>query len=203
MYGGYTLSLPEQDQTLVPKKKLLAEIIGLLGGRVAEEIVFDDITSGAANDIERVTMLARNMVTRLGMSEALGPMVYGQKEELIFLGREISEQRDYSEAIAEKIDNEVRRVVNDAYTAAKGLINKYRKELDAIAGKLLEVETLSREEFDTALAYIREKGIPFGDAFDSVGKNSEPGIESGARGVAPTVYLFDPNKHLIEIRTYD
>ena len=148
MAAGYTLSLPEQDQTLMPRKKLLAELVGLLGGRAAEELVFDDITSGAANDIERVTQLARNMVTRLGMSEALGPMVYGQKEELIFLGREISEQRDYSESVAETIDQEVRTLVRSSHQQAISILKEYRDRLDAIAQKLLEVETISREEFE-------------------------------------------------------
>ncbi len=148
MAAGYTIALPMDDRTLMPRKKLLAEMVGLLGGRAAEEIVFDDITSGASNDIERVTKLARNMVTRLGMSSELGPMVYGQKEELIFLGREISEQRDYSEHVAEKIDQEVRELVNNAYTQAKELLTRYRTELDAIANRLLEVETLSRDEFE-------------------------------------------------------
>jgi cell division protease FtsH len=149
MAAGYTIALPIDDRTLTPRKKLIAEMIGLLGGRAAEEIVFDDITSGASNDIERVTQLARNMVTRLGMSNDLGPMVYGQKEELIFLGREISEQRDYSESVAEKIDKEVRTLVNDSYNQAKELLSKYRPQLDAIAKRLLEVETLSREEFES------------------------------------------------------
>lgn len=148
MAAGYTIALPMDDRTLMPRKKLIAEMVGLLGGRAAEEIVFDDITSGASNDIERVTQLARNMVTRLGMSNELGPMVYGQKEELIFLGREISEQRDYSESVAEKIDKEVRSLVNQAYTQAKELLTNYRSELDTVANRLLEVETLSREEFE-------------------------------------------------------
>lgn len=148
MAAGYTIALPMDDRTLMPRKKLISEMIGLLGGRAAEELVFDDITSGASNDIERVTQLARNMVTRLGMSAELGPMVYGQKEELIFLGREISEQRDYSESVAEKIDKEVRALVNDAYSQAKSILSKYRKELDDIANRLLEVETLNREEFE-------------------------------------------------------
>jgi cell division protease FtsH len=102
------------------------------------------------------------MVTRLGMSDELGPMVYGQKEELIFLGREISEQRDYSEAVAEKIDAEVRKVVNDAYTEAKRLILSYRKELDAVANRLLEVETLSRDEFEKIFPppYPKRSGTP-------------------------------------------
>jgi cell division protease FtsH len=148
MAGGYTMALPEEDRTLMPRKKFLADMIGLLGGRAAEEIVFDDITSGASNDIERVTQLARNMVTRLGMSEELGPMVYGQKEELIFLGREISEQRDYSEAVAEKIDKEVRRLVNEAYVQSRQILVEYREKLDEVAQRLLEVETISREEFE-------------------------------------------------------
>ncbi len=148
MAGGYTLALPEEDRTLMPRKKMLADLVGLLGGRAAEELVFDDITSGASNDIERVTQMARNMVTRLGMSEQLGPMVYGQKEELIFLGREISEQRDYSEAVAEQIDREVRRLVNEAYDRARAVIREHRDALDRVAQRLLEVETISRDEFE-------------------------------------------------------
>jgi cell division protease FtsH len=148
MAGGYTIMLPEEDRTLMPRKKLLADMVGLLGGRAAEEIAFDDITSGASNDLERVTRMARAMVTRLGMSDALGPMVYGQKEELIFLGREISEQRDYSEAVAQQIDKEVRRIVNEAYQTAKSIVLQYRDRLDAVAHRLIEVETLSREEFE-------------------------------------------------------
>ncbi len=148
MAGGYTLALPEEDRTLMGRKKLVAEMIGLMGGRAAEEIVFNDITSGASNDLERVTKMARAMVTRLGMSTDLGPMVYGQKEELIFLGREISEQRDYSEAVAEQIDKEVRSLVTDAYDRAKRILTQYRDMLDMVAHKLLEVETLSREDFE-------------------------------------------------------
>jgi cell division protease FtsH len=148
MAGGYTLALPEEDRTLMGRNKLIADMVGLMGGRAAEEIVFNDITSGASNDLERVTKMARAMVTRLGMSNDLGPMVYGQKEELIFLGREISEQRDYSEAVAEQIDKEVRLLVNEAYSKAKGILTQYRDILDAIAHRLLEVETLTRDDFE-------------------------------------------------------
>jgi cell division protease FtsH len=162
MAAGYTISLPNEDRTLMPRKKLLAEMIGALGGRAAEQLVFDDITSGAANDIERVTQLARSMVTRLGMSEELGPMVYGQKEELIFLGREISEQRDYSEAVAEVIDREVRLLVNDSFEKAKKLLVQYRDKLDEVAGRLLEVETINREEFESIFPppYPKKSGTP-------------------------------------------
>ncbi|OGO72155.1 MAG: cell division protein FtsH [Chloroflexi bacterium RBG_19FT_COMBO_56_12] len=148
MAGGYTLALPEDDRTLIGRRKLQAEMIGLLGGRAAEELVFNDITSGASNDLERVTHLARTMITRLGMSQVLGPMVYGKKEELIFLGREISEQRDYSEEVAEQIDQEVRKLIGDAYDRARQLLVQYRDKLDAVAERLLDVETLTREEFE-------------------------------------------------------
>ena len=147
MAAGYTIALPDNDRTLMSKKKMLADMVGLLGGRAAEELVFSDITSGAANDIEEVTKLARKMVTRLGMSPDLGPMVYGQKDELVFLGREIGEQRDYSEAVAEKIDTEVQKLVSLSYKNAKAVLTKYRTKLDEVANKLLESETLTREEF--------------------------------------------------------
>jgi len=162
MAGGYTLSLPTEDRILMPKKKMIAEMIGLMGGRAAEAVVFDDITSGASNDIERVTKLARTMVTRLGMSEKMGPMVYGQKEELIFLGREISEQRDYSESVAEQIDQEVQQLVADSYQKALEILKQYRVQLDAIAERLLEVETLSRDEFEKIFPPPEPKrtGIP-------------------------------------------
>jgi len=162
MAGGYTLALPEEDRTLVPRKKLIADMISLLGGRAAEELVFNDITSGASNDLERVTHMARTMVTRLGMSESLGPLVYGQKEELIFLGREISEQRDYSEAVAEQIDEEVRKLVNDAFKKAKSLLIQYRDKLDTLAERLLEVETVTREEFESIFPppFKKNSGTP-------------------------------------------
>jgi cell division protease FtsH len=148
MMGGFTMALPEEDRTLVARNKLKAEMAFMLGGRAAEELVFNDITSGASNDLERVTKVARNMVTRMGMSEELGPMVYGQKEELIFLGREISEQRDYSESIAERIDAEVRTLVQQAYDRARSVLTQYRSQLDAVAQKLIEVETIDRAEFE-------------------------------------------------------
>ena len=146
--GGLTWFRPDEDRLLYSRKKLLANMAYMLGGRVAEEIVFDDITSGASNDIEQVTRLARSMVTRLGMSSEMGPRVYGQKEEMVFLGREISEQRDYSEAVAEQIDAEVRKIVDDSYKLSRKLLKKYRKQLDAVAEKLLEVESLTRDEFE-------------------------------------------------------
>ncbi|MBL8076520.1 MAG: ATP-dependent zinc metalloprotease FtsH [Anaerolineales bacterium] len=146
--GGVTWFRPDEDRILMSRKKMMATLAMALGGRAAEELVFDDITSGASGDIEQVTRMARSMVTRLGMSVELGTMVYGQKEELIFLGREISEQRDYSEAIAEKIDMEVRKIVEESYKLAKTLVKKHRKQLELVAQKLLEVESINRDEFE-------------------------------------------------------
>jgi len=146
--GGYTLILPEQDRTLISRNKMMADMVSLLGGRAAEEIVFSDITSGASNDLERVTLLARKMVTRLGMSDELGPMVYGQKDEMVFLGKEFSEQRDYSESVAEKIDAEVKEMVTESYQKAKDLLIKYRDVLDELAALLLEEETVSDDQLD-------------------------------------------------------
>ncbi|HRQ22596.1 MAG TPA: ATP-dependent zinc metalloprotease FtsH [Anaerolineales bacterium] len=146
--GGVTWFRPDEDRILMSRKKMYATLAMALGGRAAEELIFDDITSGASNDIEQVTRMARAMVTRLGMSPELGNMTYGQKEEMIFLGREISEQRDYSEAVAEQIDHEVRKIVEEAYKTSKAVLKKYRKQLDLVAQKLLEVESLNREEFE-------------------------------------------------------
>ncbi len=160
--GGLTWNRPTDDRTLTSRKKMRAQLALFLGGRAAEQIVFDDITSGASNDLENVTKIARTMVTRLGMSDELGSMTYGQKEELIFLGREISEQRDYSEAVAEQIDHEVRKLVDDSYQQALTILKKYRKELDAVANKLLEVETLTREEFEKIFPppFPKKSGTP-------------------------------------------
>jgi cell division protease FtsH len=148
MAGGYTMPRATEDRTLESKKRLMAELVSLLGGRTSEELVFDDITSGASNDIERATEIARAMVTRLGMSPEMGPMVYGKKEEMAFLGREITQQRDYSDAVSEQIDVQVRSLVDEAHQRARQILTTYRDRLDAVAKRLLEIETLSQDEFE-------------------------------------------------------
>lgn len=147
MAGGYTMALPEEDRRLLSRAKFEDDLAFWLGGRAAEELVFGDVTTGAANDLERVTEVARAMVTRFGMSDKLGPMTFGQKEELVFLGKEIGEQRDYGEAVAQEIDEEVRRIVREAYERAKGVLTQYREQFERIAERLIEVETLEAEEF--------------------------------------------------------
>ncbi|KAA0278190.1 MAG: ATP-dependent zinc metalloprotease FtsH [Anaerolineales bacterium] len=160
--GGVTWFRPDEDRILMSRKKMIATLAMALGGRAAEELIFDDITSGASGDIEQVTRMARAMVTRLGMSSEMGTLAYGQKEELIFLGREISEQRDYSEAVAEQIDREVRKLVEDAYKQARATVKKYRKQLDAVARKLLEVESITRDEFEAIFPppFGKKSGTP-------------------------------------------
>ena len=183
MMGGFTMTLPQEDRTLAARNKLKAEMAAALGGRAAEELVFNDITSGAASDIERVTKLARSMVTRLGMSEELGPMIYGQKEELIFLGREISEQRDYSENVAQKIDIEVRRLVAEAHLRARQILIDFRPQLDAISGRLIEVETMDRGEFEELFGPRPEpkvSGTPLPLSSNSSGERAAEQIPSPA-----------------------
>ncbi len=156
---GYTMALPDEDRRLMGKAKFQDDLASMLGGRATEELVFEDVTTGAANDLERVTELARAMVTRYGMSDKLGPMTFGQKEELVFLGKEIGEQRDYSDAIAQEIDEEVRGIVHEAYERAKDVLIHHKEQLDRIAERLVEVETLESEEF-VALFEGRAKEEP-------------------------------------------
>jgi len=152
MAGGYTMPLPEEDRVYLRRSYLESQLSWLLGGHAAEAIVFEDLTTGSSNDLERATQMARKMITQYGMSESLGPQTFGQKEELIFLGREISEQRDYGEETACKIDSEVRNMIEKAYTLAKEIITKHRDKLDAIAQSLIEKETLDGEEFEAIFA---------------------------------------------------
>ncbi len=152
MAGGYVLSLPEGDKMFMRRAKFMDEMAGALGGRVSEEIMFGDVTTGASNDLDRVTSMARAMVTRYGMSEKLGPMTFGERDELIFLGREISEQRNYSEDVAELIDDEVRNIVEDAYVRAREVLSEHRDKLDVLAKVLMEKETIGREEFNALMS---------------------------------------------------
>jgi cell division protease FtsH len=145
MAGGYTLALPEEDRHINTKAYFEQRLAMALGGQVAEEIVFGEMSTGPSDDISKVTQLARAMVTRYGMSERLGPRTFGKKEELVFLGREISEQRDYSEKIAEEIDEEVRRIIDRAHENARKILTENRLKLDQIARRLIEIETLEGE----------------------------------------------------------
>ena len=149
---GYTMNLPEDDRYLQAKAKFEDDIAGTLAGRAAEQLVFGDITTGSSSDLEKATKLARSMVTQYGMSEVLGPRTFGQKEELVFLGREISEQRDYSEEVARQIDAEVKKIIDKAYERALAVLLDNRDKLDILARTLIERETVDGEELKALLA---------------------------------------------------
>ncbi len=149
---GYTMPLPEDDRYLMQRSKFEDELAGLLGGRAAEELIFNDITTGASNDLERATRLARKMVTEYGMSDKLGPLTFGHKEELVFLGREIGEQRNYSEEVAQAIDEEVRRLITEAHETALRILRENKDTLIGLAKRLIETETLEGTELEALIA---------------------------------------------------
>ncbi|MDD4607186.1 MAG: ATP-dependent zinc metalloprotease FtsH [Patescibacteria group bacterium] len=147
MAAGYTLTMPETDKSLKTRSEFVEELSVLLAGYATEKEILHELTTGATNDLSRATQLARNLVTQYGMSENLGPQTFGKKEEMIFLGKEIHEQRDYSEKIAEKIDQEVSQLIQTSYQTAKDLILKNKNILEAIVKQLLIKETLEKKEF--------------------------------------------------------
>ena len=147
MAGGYTMSLPEHDRSFRSKTQMEEEIIVLLGGRVAEKIVLDEISTGASNDIERATDLARSMVTRYGFSEKLGPIVYGHDNSEVFLGRDYSQGRNYSENVAAEIDGEIRELIDTSYENAKQILLSHRDQLDKVAHYLMEHEKIDGDDF--------------------------------------------------------
>src|SRR3982075_2662067 len=149
---GWTLSLPQEDKYLVSKQELKQQITGIMGGRAAEEIVFGDVTSGAEKDLPRVTQIARRMVTQWGMSEKLGTVTMGHKEELVFLGRDLGEQRNYSEEVAALIDEEIKSLIGEAYDKAKRILTEQRTKMDAVVERLKVEETLDAAQLDEILA---------------------------------------------------
>jgi cell division protease FtsH len=151
MAGGYTLILPEEDRYLNNRTKFEADLVTVLGGRAAEEVVFNRITTGASNDLERATELARKMIMEYGMSDDLGPMTYGEREEMVFLGRNIAEHRNYSETIARKIDSEVRQMIARAHSRAVETMTVHRQTLEELARQLMTKETLGEEEVNALL----------------------------------------------------
>jgi len=148
---GITISLPGEDKFLTTRAELLDTLAMTLGGRAAEEIVFDEITTGAANDLEKVTATAKQMVMRFGMSEKLGPRVFGHEHSQPFLGREFSAEPDYSDEIAREIDDEIRRVVESAHVQAKGILTEHQAGLEKLAEILVKRETIEREQFEALL----------------------------------------------------
>lgn len=150
--GGYTLKLPLEDKRLYNKSEFLADLAVLLAGHAIEQEIFNDVTTGASSDLRKATALARQIATEFGMSEKLGPRTFGNRDELVFLGRTISEQRDYGEKTAQTIDEEISRLIREAYEAARKIIKNNRERIERVAAVLLEKETLEREEFARLMA---------------------------------------------------
>jgi cell division protease FtsH len=151
MAGGFTRYLPPEDRNLMTRSQYQDMLAAALGGHVAEEMVLGEMTTGPQNDIEKATGIARRMVTQWGMSERMGPRTFGRKEEMVFLGREISEQRNYSEKVAEEIDEEVRRIIDKAYQTAKQVLSDHRDKLEEVVARILEEETIEGDDLNALL----------------------------------------------------
>jgi cell division protease FtsH len=149
---GYTMGLPTEDRYLQSKAEFEDKIAGMLGGNASERLIFGDTTTGSSNDIEKATTLARRMVTEFGMSEKLGPLAFGKRDELVFLGREIGEQRNYSDDVAKQIDEEVRAIIDKAYARAMDVLATHRDRLVQLAERLVAQETIERDEFEAMFA---------------------------------------------------
>src|SRR4051812_34105994 len=176
---GYTMALPTEDRYLQSKSEFEDKIAGLLGGNVSERMVFGDTTTGSSNDIEKATDLARRMVTEFGMSDKLGPLTFGKRDEMVFLGREIGEQRNYSDEIAKTIDEEVRAIVDRAFERASQVLETHRDRLDGLAKKLIAEETVDSEGFESLFADLPPKqdlhGLP--------PRRHEPPVEEAPTGL--------------------
>ncbi|OGM90553.1 cell division protein FtsH [Candidatus Wolfebacteria bacterium RIFCSPHIGHO2_01_FULL_48_22] len=157
--GGYTLKLPIEDRYLKTRKQFLADLAVTFGGYATEEIMFKDISTGASNDLSVASEITRKMVSKYGMSEKFGPITFGKTQELIFLGREISNEKNYSESVAAEIDKEVSSIIEKAYNAAKKIITKRKSALEAIAKELMKKETLERDDFDALIKQFKFKLI--------------------------------------------
>lgn len=151
--GGYTMMLPEEDRSYETKSYYLAQIRVALGGRAAEEIVFNEISSGASGDLQSVTRIARQMITRLGMSPKLGPMVFGEQQDQVFLGKSLGHERNYGDSVAELIDKEMHDIVSEAYADVLHMLHERLDTLNKMADALIEVETINRQQVDNLVKY--------------------------------------------------
>jgi cell division protease FtsH len=177
---GYTISLPTEDKFLTTRAELSDTMAMTLGGRAAEELVFSEVTTGASNDLEKVTATAKQMVMRFGMSEKLGPRVFGHEHSQPFLGREFSSEPDYSDDVAREIDGEIRRIVEEAHQVARDILGEHRKDLDYVSDVLMRRETIEREEFIQLLDGKREEDV-FGPDEPVVPQPAPPGPEAPQR----------------------
>ena len=150
--GGYTMYLPEKDRSYVTKSEMFEDIVSSLGSRVAEQLILDDISTGASNDLQQATNIARQMITKYGFSERLGPVVYGTSQEETFLGRDFGQGKGYSETTAAEIDGEMRDIIDEAYETCRRTLTEHIDQLHALAKALMEREKLNEQEFNTVMA---------------------------------------------------
>jgi len=182
MAGGYTRYLPPEDSYMQTRSFMEDMLSAMLGGHAAEEIVFSELTTGASDDLDKATDMARRMVTRYGMSRRLGPRTYGKREELVFLGRDISETRNYSDATALAIDEEISEIIARAHRTARELIMKHRTKVDEIAKRLIHDETLDSEAFNAMF-----DGVPT----EIIDVDTDPASQNGHYTPEPTAMLGD------------
>ncbi|RLT36746.1 MAG: cell division protein FtsH, partial [Chloroflexi bacterium] len=181
MAGGFTRSLPQDDRRLQDRSYYQAMMTMALGGHVSEELIFGEMTTGAHDDIGKVTQIARNMVTQWGMSARMGPRTFGRRQSMVFLGRDISEERDYSERTAQEIDDEVRRVIDEAHQRCRILLAAHRDKLEILANRLIEVETVEGEELLRLLGPAENRPAP-GDMSNSSAPPPPPATPLPAAG---------------------
>jgi cell division protease FtsH len=186
---GLTMFFPEEDILTQTRSQLIDQIGVSLGGRVAEEIIYDEITTGAQDDLEKSTKLARRMVTEFGMSDRLGPMTFGKRHDHVFLGREFGHERDYGEDVAKIIDEEVKRLVTDQYDRVKEILLKHRPHMDEIVKVLLEKETLDRKEVDAIMLEVNKRLGLVEDA---------PKPSDDENKLPPTYQILDDGKIVLE-----
>ncbi|WDL98975.1 ATP-dependent zinc metalloprotease FtsH [Alicyclobacillus sp. ALC3] len=180
MAGGYTVTLPKEDRYFMTRQEMLDRICGLLGGRVAEEIVLGEISTGASNDLERVTEIARQMVTQYGMSKKLGPMQFGSRQGQVFLGKDLSTEQNYSDRVAYEIDEEMKSIIESCHERTRTILTEQRAKLDALAAALLERETVDEDEIRGILGGSPEVTI----GTDATGSSTETGDEATGSGAS-------------------
>jgi len=191
--GGYTLLLPKEDRRYMTKSQIMDQVTMLLGGRVAEALVLKEVSTGAQNDLERATELVRKMITEFGMSDALGPLTFGRKQEQVFLGRDISRDRNYSEAVAFSIDKEARKIMDERYNQAKQLLMDNMKALHLVAENLMQKETLEADDFQQLLENLDGDSVTKGDQEDNSSDWEDDGVGERPRppiGGPDTVITF-------------
>jgi cell division protease FtsH len=178
---GLTMQLPEQDRYAYDRQYLLSRIAVLFGGRIAEEVFMNQMTTGASNDFERATQMARDMVTRYGMSDALGPMVYAENEGEVFLGRSITKTTHVSEETMRKVDAEIRRIIDEQYGLARRLIEDNRDKVEAMARALLDWETIDSEQIDDIINGKPPRPPKSTSSTPPTGKSASGGVEGAAQ----------------------